>query len=656
VLSHGLWRDRYGSDPSIIGRTIEVDGTTRTVVGVMRTGFAFPGPEARLWVPIVIDASIQGDYWGSYGPDIVGRLREGVTREQATAELRSIAARLREENPVWTPDETPYLADVEVVPLRESMVGDSRLLLLVLLGAAGLVLLTACVNVANLLLVRGAAREQEMALRSALGAGRNRLLRQLASETLVLALIGGLAGVLLAVSGLRVLVSLLPPETPRLHDVAVDARVLAFGLVLSLATGLLFGLAPAARLAGTGGRAALASGARTVGSNKRRLASVLVCAEIAVAIVLVVGATLLLRSLARLQQVDPGFRAEQLLSARVSLPEARYASGDARTQFWSQLLEQVRAAPNVKSASATTQLPFDGNNFSIAMWLDGYTTDRNRLDVMDWRRVSPGFPEAMGMRVVQGRDFDERDRAGSAPVAYVDERAAELFWKGRDPVGGRVRYPWGGDWLTVVGVVSSVKNETLSQEAQPTLYTPIAQSPQASAMLVIRTSNPGQAAQDLRTIVSRLAADAPVSDVRTLEQRLSASIVGQRSAAALIGTFAFVALLLGVIGTYGVMAWVTGRRSREIAVRMAVGARAHDVIGMVVRQGALAFAGAAGGVVLAFALTRLLRDLLFGVSPTDPLTFAAVPIVLVAVALIASWIPARRSSRVQVVAALREYR
>jgi ABC-type antimicrobial peptide transport system permease subunit len=231
-----------------------------------------------------------------------------------------------------------------------------------------------------------------------------------------------------------------------------------------------------------------------------------------------------------------------------------------------------------------------------------------------------------------------------------------LFWKARDPVGGRVRYPWGGDWLTVVGVVSSVKNETLSQEAQPTLYTPIAQSPQASAMLVIRTSNPGQAAQDLRTIVSRLAADAPVSDVRTLEQRLSASIVGQRSAAALIGTFAFVALLLGVIGTYGVMAWVTGRRSREIAVRMAVGARAHDVIGMVVRQGALAFAGAAGGVVLAFALTRLLRDLLFGVSPTDPLTFAAVPIVLVAVALIASWIPARRSSRVQVVAALREYR
>ena len=659
VLSHGLWRDRYGSDPAVLGRTIEVDGAGRTVVGVMGAAFAFPSPDAQLWIPVRIDASNSGFYWGSYGLRVVARLRDGTAREAALQEVRAIAAGLRQENPVWTPDEAAYLAGVRVQPLQEQMVSSSRTLLLVLLGATGLVLLMACANVANLLLVRGAAREQEIALRSALGAGRRRLLRQLVTESLLLSVVGGAAGVLLAIAGLRGLVALLPPDTPRLSEVGMDGGVLAIAAVVAISSGVLFGLAPALRLAGSEAGGRLAASMRTIGAlSRRRMASVLVAVEVALAIVLVIGATLLVRSLWALQRVDPGFRTAQVVTARVSLPHARYAL-DAQVAFWEALVEQLRAAPGVMRAGVSMGVPFDQTHHGVAMWIDGHTTDPNALDLMQQWKVTPGYIETLDIPLLRGRNFDAGDRAGAMPVAWIDERSAGLFWKDRDPIGGRIRYPWGGPWITIVGVVGSVRNNDLSADIEPSFYVPLAQSggpasPLSSGMVVLQTSDAGRAIDAVRGEVARLAPDAPVSDVRTIEQRLAASVSRPRSAMTLLGVFAALAVLLGTVGTWGVMAWVTTRRTRELALRLALGAEPGSVTRLVARQGlSLALAGGTAGVALAFLVTGWLRSLLFGVSPRDPLTFLTVPLLFGAVAVLASWIPARRAARLSPMSILR---
>lgn len=664
VLSHGVWRDRFGADEGIVGRVIEVEGARHTVVGVMPATFAFPA-ETQLWIPLSIDEAIRGQYWGVYGLRVVGRLQPDVTAEQARAEVRAIAARLRVENPVWTPAEEPYLAGVDVVPLQRQLVASSRSLLLLLAGAAGLVLLIACANVANLLLVRGATREREIAVRAALGAGRGRLVRQLITESLLLSLAGTLAGVALAFAGGRALTHVLPPEVMRLGDAAIDTGVLLFSMTLALTTAVAFGLAPALRLVDPSLRDSLVAGGRSTGSRDRpRLASALVSAEVALAIVLIIGATLLVRSLWELQRVDPGFRTEQVVSARVSLPFARYGL-EQRHVFWTQLLDELRMNPAVAEAAVTSDLPVNQPP-GAAMEIEGYNSaGAGVLDVMLWSQVTQTYLDVMGIPLLRGRPFTAADQRSSMLVAYIDETAVERFWDGRDPIGAQIRYPWGGEWMTVVGVVGAVKGRGLAADAEPTFYVPLAQTPtpnptalaiaMASEMVVIRATDASQAVAALRSTVSRLAPDAPVSDVRTLEERLAGSIAGPRSALTLLGAFAALALLLGAVGTYGVMAWVTTRRTRELALRLALGAERSHVIALVTRQGAiLAIVGAITGVVLAFGLTNLLRGMLFGVSAQDPLTFALVPASLIVVTVFASWIPARRAAALSPMAALRE--
>jgi putative ABC transport system permease protein len=667
VLSDALWRARFGADPSIIGRTIELDGAAHTVIGVMPPGFWFPRRETQLWVPLSLDAGHAGPFWGSYGHFIVGRLRPGVRRQQSRADVRAIAEQLRVENPVWRPSERYYFQGLDVIPLDRRIVeGGSRRFLLVLLGAVGMVLIIACANVANLLIARGAARERELSLRAALGAGRLRLIRQLMTESVVLAAAGGLVGLGFAFAGVRALLSLLPPDTPRLGDVSVSGGVLAFTDGLALAAGIIFGLTPALRLSRPDLVGSLGEGASRGGSGRqhRRLAAGLVVGEIALAVVLAVGAGLLLKSFARLLAVDPGFRTEHIVTARVSPPKARWSSpgfavqapamADRQRVFYGQLLERVRAEPAVADVAVTNQAPFEKTNDAIAMWVDGYTTDQNSLEVMNDRRVSPGFFRAMGIPLLEGRGFTAADREDAPLVAVIDAATAAKYWKGSNPIGGRMHYPWPG-WITIVGVVGTAKTNDLTDQPQPTFYVPFAQYPQADMTVVARTT--GDAVMALGTIraaVHEVAPDVPVSEERTMSQRIADSVARPRFVADLLLAFGGLALLLGAVGTYGLVAYNTQRRTRELAVRMALGARARDVLWAVVREGAiLGGGGVLAGLALALALTRFLRSLLFEVSATDPPTFALVACVLGAAALLASYLPARRATRLDPMIAIR---
>jgi len=667
VLSDGLWRARFGADPSIIGRTLHLDGIPRTVIGVMPRGFWFPRREAELWLPVRMDRSNPGEFWGSGGYYMAGRLRPGMTRAQARADVRALAERLRIENPVWRPSERYYFNGLDVIPLDQRIVeGGTRRLLLVLLGAVGMVLVIACANVANLLIARGAARERELSLRAALGAGRSRLVRQLVTECVLLSAVGGLSGLAVAFSGVRALLGLLPADTPRLGDVSVNGAVLAFTAVLALGVGIVFGLVPALRLSRPDLVGSLGEGASRGGSGprKRRLARALVAAEIALGVVLAVGAGLLLKSFARILSVDAGSLKKKLVTARISPPKARWsdpgftapsaAMEERQRVFYRQLLDRLSGSPGISSVAITSQAPFEKTNEYGAMWVDGYTTNPNELETMNGRKVTPGFFRTMGIPVVRGRALSDADQADAQRVALIDETAAQRYWKGRDPISGRIRYPWPG-WLTIVGVVGTTKNNDLTDQPQPTFYVPFAQYPQAQMTVVARTAaDPAAALGAIRAAVRELAPDVPVSDERTMTERLGESVAQPRFAAGLLVAFGTLALLLGAIGTYGVMAYTTQRRTRELAVRRALGAQTWDVLWTVIREGAvLAGVGVLAGTGLALALTRSLRGLLYKVSPTDPTTFALVAIVLAGAALLASYLPARRATRVDPMVALR---
>ncbi len=657
VLSDALWRDRFAGDPSIIGRSIELDGISRTVIGVMPRGFWFPRHETRLWVPLTLGRKVLGEYWGSYGHFIVGRLRPGVTRGQARADVYAIAQRLRRENPVWTPSRDDYLRDIDVVPLQHRIVqGGSRRLLLVLLGAVGMILLIACANVANLLIARGAARQREFTIRATLGAGRGRIARQVVTESLLLGGAGGLAGLVLAVVAVRGMRTLLPPDMPRLADVHMNGTVLAFTAGLALLVSLLFGLVPALRMSRPGPAVTLGEGTSRAGSGlrARRLAGALVAGEIALAVVLVVGAGLLLRSFGKLLDVNPGFRTERIVTARVSPPAARWEEPEQTRIFYRELLQRLSASPALQDVAITSQLPFDQTNTGYAMWIDGYTTDPNSLEVMESRRVSPDFFRTMGIPVVQGRAFDVRDRDGAPLVAIVDRTAAERYWKGKSAVGGRIHYPWPG-WLRVVGVVDNVKNNDLTAEPEPTFYVPFDQRPQVSMMVAARArGGAAPALGAIRSAASEISADVPVSDERTMTQLIGDSTGQPRFASLLLLSFGLLALFLGGVGTYGLMAYATQRRTREIAIRMALGAQPGHVLSGVLREGGrLAGAGVLVGLGLALVLTRFLRAMLFEVSTTDPAIFVAVPVLLAVVALAATYVPARRATRVDPMIAIR---
>jgi putative ABC transport system permease protein len=660
LLSHGTWESRFGSDPGIIGRSITVDGQSHTIIGVLPGDFKFPDKQfatgkLELVVPATIDPANEDDYTAGY-LNVVGRLKQGVTVEQAQAEIVNLARNARQKFP-HMPDD--YGQQANVTPLQKELVGSTNQMLLILLGAVGFVLLIACANVANLQLARTTARTREMAIRTALGAGRWRVLRQLLTESILLSSLGGAAGVLLAMWLIAVLVSLLPAEVPRLNQIGIDLRVLSFSFGLSFLTGLLFGLAPALQSSRIDLQVALKDSSRTVTTGMGgRLRSLLIVAEVGLALMLVTGAGLLIKSFWRLQQVDPGFSAENVLSMQIAPPSTSYAGGNRKRVFYRQVLERVTALPGVKGAGAIHLLPMGGSNWDPDLAIEDHPLPPGTArPSVDWRLVTPGYFQAMDIRLVRGRYFTAEDDEKSLPVAIVNETLAHRYWPGEDPIGKRIRGGFEGkDWVPIVGVVSDVKEQGLDLPTHLEMYRPYAQAPFTSSLtLMVRTAgDPVGLAASIRNEVWAIDRDVPIAEVQPLTQVVSKSVAARRSTMLLLAGFAALALLLGAVGIYGVVTYSVNQRTHEIGVRMALGATSRDVLRLIVGQGMrLILFGVALGLGGAYLSTRALERLLFGVSATDPVTFAGVALLLSAIAFLACLIPARRATRVDPMEALR---
>jgi putative ABC transport system permease protein len=654
ILSHALWERRFGSDTNVIGRSILLEGVSRQVVGVMPADFRFPSPKTELWVPLNLDPRKSGDYWGSSYMPITARLRPGVTPEQAQADLKELRPKILAAFAWRMPDDT--WAKSRVMSLQEAIVGDVRTSLLILLGAVGLLLLIACANVANLLLARATTRQKEIALRAALGASRWRIVRQLISESVLMSVIGGALGLAAARYGLSILKSMLPAGTPRLADVAVDTRILVFTALLSVVTGILFGLVPAAGASKVDLTKSLKTGDRSGTSGNSRLSRILVIGEVAVSVVLVIAAALLVKSLWNLSNANPGFRAESILTARIT-PNQSFCAEVGRCQtFYNDLLARVRALPEVKDAAAVNGLPLGGSFETVPADVEGYAVAAGAHVPMFLERVvTPDYLRVMGIPLLQGRALTEADAGQNAQRAgLITKSTAARYWPGEDPIGKHFKPRWMQEWWTIVGVVGDVRENTITRNWEDWLdgeiYTPygphaIAESgpeaPPAELTLVMRTTQtPNQLAGDLQNAVSQLNGDVPVTQIETLRGWVAEAISGPRSMASLFALFAALALVLGAIGVYGVISYSVAQRTREIGIRMAMGARRQQVLRLIVGQGAvLALTGVAVGLLGALLLTRLMSSLLYGVGAADLSTYAWVALLLVVVAVAASYIP-----------------
>jgi predicted permease len=656
VLSQGLWQQRFGADRGIVGREIVVDGVSRTVVGVMPSDFGFPSRSVRLWVPLSLDASNPGEFWGGGSPlHVVGRLRQGVGLEQANAEIRTLAPQVLGTAPWPLPDE--WIEGAGAAPLRTLVLGDTATPLLVLMAAVAVVLLIACANVANLLLARSEGRKREVATRAALGAPRHRIVGQLLTESVLLSSVGGAAGLLLAIAGVPVLAALLPSDIPRAAEIGIDGRVLSFTLGLSALTGIAFGLLPALRASRPNLQSLLKEGGKgTAGVAHRRISATLVVGEVALAAMLVIVAGQLVRSLVHLLDVDTGFRAEQLVTARISPPKAAYVDEERIRVFYDAVLERARVLPGVEMAAAVNRLPLDGEAGGMPIQVEGSAVVPGAAApfAAEWR-VSPAYVGTMAIPLLGGRAFTDADRDGAPHVALVNEAMAHRFWPEQDPVGKRFRPVWWNEWVTVVGIVGNVKDQGLADEEQLEVYRPFAQGPAADMTLVLRTrSAPATLAGSLRQAVWSVDPTVPVSDMRTMEQVVLTSLSRPRFTMVLLSLFAVLALGLGAVGIYGVIAFAVSQRTQEIGIRMALGATPGSVLGLELRRGgALAAMGVVIGLSAGIMVTRLMRSMLFNVSPFDLLTFVAVALAVLGVALLASYVPARRATRVNPVAALR---
>jgi putative ABC transport system permease protein len=657
VLGHELWSERFGADPSIVGQTIHLDRAPFEVVGVAPAGFTYP-EGSQLWTPLEHDETFRTRSRGAWYLTVIGRLREGITVEQASQEAALIAARLAQQ----------YKDVNEGVggtagSLHESIVGQTRPALLVLLGAVGFVLLIACVNVANLLLARVAARESELALRSALGASRARLLRQLITESVLLSVIGGAAGVMLASLSLDGLLALQPADMPRADEVRLDRTVLAFAAVLSVATGLLFGAFPALHMARRATAQSLREGARSlIGGRGGRLRAGLVVGQVALAMVLLAGAGLLIRSFTQLRHVEPGFDPRSALTFRIALPESAYPEETARAAFMAELLTRLETVPGVRQVGAVMGLPMSGTRFSLSFGVDGRAElAPAQQPTMEVRVTTPGYFGTMGIPVKRGRGFLPTDVATSAPVAVITETAAARYFPGQDPLGQRITLGWrrpddkpkaGG---VVVGIVGDVREHGLAADYPAEIYVPYAQLPVTAMDVVLRTSvEPESLLPAVQAAMRGLDPDIPAARPRTLEAIVARSLGEPRFYMTLLGAFAFTALALAALGIFGVMSYVVVQRSREIGIRIALGALPADILRATLREALmLALGGVLVGLFGALLLSRTLDSLLFGLSPHDPSTFAAVAALLTTIAMLASLWPARRASRVDPITALR---
>jgi putative ABC transport system permease protein len=656
ILSHAYWQRRFGGDEKVVGGRLTLNDRAFTVVGVAAPDFQF-GAGADVFVPLGLYADRYQERGSHPGIYAVGRLKPGVSAEQARADLDAVMAALGREFPNSNKDRRVHLED-----LFDNTVQEVRPTLYVLLGAVGFVLLIACANVANLLLGTAAARRREIAVRSALGAGRGRVVRQMLTESVLLSFGGGLLGVLLAVWGTDALIALVPEGIPRLAEAGVDWRVLGFTLALCVLTGLLFGLVPAWQAARVDLNEVLKEGGRGSTGRRARARGLLVVAEVALALVLLAGAGLMVRSFRELQQVETGFAANNLLTMSLALTVAPGEDGRARA-FLDQLEEKLRALPGVQSAAISNGLPFAGaiqDSFYLAG--ESATDPRNEKMAVVYL-TSPDYLRAMGIRLLSGRFFTPQDRLGSAPVAVIDETLARQHFPGRDPIGQHLTN-LDTEQPQIVGVVGHIRHDGLAGETpvENQIYLPLAQIPPqrlpsvaGRLNLLLRTAgDPAGVAAAARGEVQSLNANQPVFNVRTMGQIVADSITGQRFSLVLLLLFAGLALLLAGVGIYGVMSSAVGQRTHEIGVRLALGARTSDVLRLVVGEGLrLTLAGVAAGLAASFALTRVMQRLLFGVSATDPLVFAGVAIALVAVALVACWIPARRATKVDPMVALR---
>lgn len=652
ILGHDLWQQNFGGDPKIIGQKIMISNRPRTVVGVMPPGFRFP-EISQLWAPL--DLTTKTFTRTDHGLGAIARLNEGVTFTQAQAEMNNIAARIEEQNPI-----TNEGLGVSVTSLHQTLSGDYREALLILLGVVACVLLVACVNVANLMLARISSRQKEFALRAALGASRWRIMRQLLVESLILSAAGGVLGLVLSIWALRLLLTAIPIELPFWMNFGLDLRVLGFTLAVTLLTGLIFGAAPALQTSRVDLNDMLKEGGRgALTSTRSRSRSLLVVTEIALSLVLLVGAGLMIQSFLRLRKVNVGLNPQRVLTVAVALPRAKYTEGEQRAAFFKQLVERVSGLAGVQAASATATLPLSGGGWGRSLTVEGYPIlPVGQASMIQHTVVTPGYFRTMGIRMLSGRDFSDSD-AGSAPkVTIIDERLARHYWPNESPLGKRIRFGPPEDnepWHTVIGVVNAVRHQRMQEETRESVYLPHLQIPVNGLALVARTSaNPRNLVGAIRREVAQLDRDLPLSTIATMEEVMAESIWQPRLYATLFAVFAGGALILAVIGIYGVMAYLVITRTHEIGVRMALGATARDVFKLIVGRGMiLTIIGVLLGVGGAFALTRLMRGLLFNISATDPATFILISLLLALAAFLACYIPARRATKVDPLVALR---
>ena len=659
VLSDGLWRRRFGADRGVLGRKLVMNGQSNEIVGVMPPGFEMPR-DAEVWTPLVFSADdLSPDNRGSHGLDVIARIKPGMSFAQARTDMAVLSRRIMEQNPNYPYKD--YNFAVLLVPLLEQQIGDIEVALWVMLGAVGLVLLIACGNVANLLLARASARQREIAVRQALGVGRWRLTRQLLTESTILALAGGAAGLALAVGAVRLLVAASSASFPRVAETRLDPGVLLFTLLISLATGIVFGLAPVFQVARQNTHDTLKEGGRGgTGGHSHGLRSALVVGELALSLALLAGSGLLIRSFLRLQNVDAGFRTDGVLTMRVSLPNQRYAKAEQASRFYRELLDRVRQLPGVDAAGATTGLPLVAQGWSGTTVVDTQAVpEKDRTPEADQRPVTPGYFQAMGIPLLRGRYFDARDNETGAPVAIVDETLARTYWPHQDAIGQHIKESNDkARWRTVVGVVRHVRLRTLEAPSRVEFYWPYAQSlytVDSMSLAIHSAADPRLLARAVANEVAKIDPDQPVYRIRTMHEVEAESVARRRLSMFLLAIFASVALLLAAVGIYGVMSYAVTQRAHEMGIRMALGARGGNILWLVQGQSLrLTGLGLAIGLAGSLVLTRLLGTMLFEVKATDPLTFAAVAVFLAAVAQIASFVPAWRATGIDPVSALRQ--
>ncbi len=651
VLSYRLWRRRFGGDPNLVGNSILMNGEKYSVIGVMPQGFQYPDCETELWLPLGLQPDILARR-NSHFLKVVGRLKPGRDLRQAQSDMSAVARQLATEFPG-----TNARVGITVVPLKDEILGDSRTAFIILLSAAACVLLIACANVGNLLLARASSRQREIAVRTALGASSMRVLRQLLIENLLLALGGGALGLVFASWSMMGLERMIPSGLAGAVELRVDLRVMAFAATVSILTGLLFGLALAWQLSQM-----RLSGRGAVGRGRGQLRDALVVAEIAIALILVVGATLLIETLARLRAVNPGFRSEQVLTADIAVPYPKYSDSGRRQRFYSEVLDRVRAIPGVKSAGLTSDLPYTSRGNTMGLTIEGKPAQRDLGQDALFRLVSAGYLQTIGAQLKRGRLLDATDRDAANPVVVINETFVRQYWPNESPLGRRIDAGTGDGhprWMTIVGVVGDIRERGLDLAMKPAVYVPFTQTAigffQPSEIAILTSREPLSLSKELRQAVWSIDSEQPVSNIRTMDAIVDDELANRTQVLQLLGAFAALALILAAVGIYGVLSYVVSQRTREIGLRMAIGASQWDIVRTILGYSArLTAIGLMIGVVAAMAATRLLSTLLFGISPLDPPTFVAVSALLAVVALFASYMPMRRASAVDPLVALRE--